>query len=125
MTDPRHDIGLRAEDAVARWLESACGWQVRARRWRSAFGELDLVCLDRAGILVGVEVRARRGRRTGTAEESVDTAHVRRLRRALAAYAASRGEPHRGLRIDVVAVAPSPGDATRWLARRLPGVDAW
>ena len=125
MTDPRHDIGLRAEDAVARWLETAYGWRVMARRWRTVHGELDIVCLDGAGILVGVEVRARRSPRAGTAEESVDAARVRRLRRTLAAYASADGAPYRGLRIDLVAVAPSPGHPARWLARRLPGVDAW
>lgn len=125
MTDPRHDIGLRAEDAVARWLETACGWRVTARRWRIGTGELDLVCLDPAGTLVGVEVRARRTQHAGTPEESIDPTRLRRLRHTLAAYAAACGEPHRALRVDLVAVAPSPGDPTRWLVRRLPGIDAW
>jgi len=34
MTDPRHDLGLRAEGAAADWLRGR-GWQILARRWRT------------------------------------------------------------------------------------------
>ena len=121
MSDPRHTLGLRAENAVATALEHA-GWRILAHRWRSAGGELDLVCLDPAGVLVGVEVRARSSPRAGTAVESVDHHRVARLRATLAEYALRSGEARRGLRVDVVSVDRG---ASGWRAVRLAGIDRW
>lgn len=126
MPDPRHALGHLAEATVARWL-TGFGWRLLARRWRGVSGgELDLVCLTPNGMLVGIEVRARRSDRSGSAAESVDRRKVGRLRAALSAYAIAEPVPHRGLRIDLVTVSPGGGQAAgRWLLQRLPGVDAW
>jgi putative endonuclease len=122
MADPRHDLGLRAEAAVAAWLEGD-GWTVIARRWRVPEGELDLVCLDRGGALVGVEVRARRTRRSGSPLESVDRRRIGRLRAALARYAATTTTRHAGIRLDLVSVTPLAED--RWHLVRHAALDAW
>ncbi|MGH2358687.1 MAG: YraN family protein [Candidatus Limnocylindria bacterium] len=125
MSDPRHDLGRRAEAAAASWLVAG-GWDVLATRWRCPFGELDLVCLDPHGTLVGVEVRARRSGRAGAAEESVDACRIARLRRSLAAYAAQVGPRRTGRRLDLVTLSPVPGDPDRrWRARRIPGIGVW
>ncbi|MEO8245635.1 MAG: YraN family protein [Chloroflexota bacterium] len=125
MGDPRHELGGRGEDAVARWLTSA-GWRVLARRWRVPEGELDIVALDDAGTLVAVEVRARRSARAGTAAESVDRRHVLRLRAALRRYAAEASPVHAGLRVDLVTLAPAnEGAGPRWRATRLEAIDGW
>jgi putative endonuclease len=121
MGDPRHDLGLAAEAAVAGWLTSA-GWQIVERRARSPTGgEVDLVAIDPHRTLVAIEVRARRTGRTGEAAVTVDARRVARLGRTLATIAASGGHPHRGLRVDLVTVEPSqePG---RWRLARVPGV---
>lgn len=122
MADPRHTLGHRAEVAVASWLE-ACGWDILGRRLRApGGGEVDLVALDPAGVLVAVEVRARRSRRAGEAATSVDRQRSRRLAATLASFA--RAAPaHAGLRVDLVTAEPSevPG---RWLLRRIPDVGA-
>jgi putative endonuclease len=121
MGDPRHALGIAAEDAVAAWL-TATGWRVLRRRVRSAGGgEVDLVALDPARMLVAIEVRARRTARTGPPAMTVDWRRVGRLGRTLAAIGASCGEPHRGLRIDLVSVEPT-GDPGRWRLTRLPGI---
>jgi putative endonuclease len=122
MSDPRHELGRRAEAAVASWLAGK-GWRVLDRRWRGSRGELDLVCLDPGGVLVGVEVKLRTTGRAGSAAESVDRRRLARLRSALAAYAVGGTVPHVDARLDVVTVAPGEGD--RWRLRRLPGIDAW
>lgn len=122
MPDPRQDLGLRAEAAVAAWLEGD-GWTVLARRWRVPEGELDLVCLDRGGALVGVEVRARRTPRSGSPLESIDRRRVRRLRGALAHYAAGMRGHHDGMRLDLVSVTPAAEG--RWRLVRHPALDAW
>jgi putative endonuclease len=124
VVDPRHDLGRRGEEAVASWL-AAAGWIVLERRWRGGRGELDLVCLDPSGVLVGIEVKLRRTARAGSGEESVGAERLRRLRSALARYAADAPAnlPHRGLRLDLVTLSPVGAD--RWRLRRLPAIDAW
>lgn len=51
-------IGLQAEQFAADYLE-ACGWQILSRRYRSRWGELDLVARQ-GNTLSFVEVKARR-----------------------------------------------------------------
>ena len=122
MTDPRHRFGSLAEDAVAAWLEEA-GWILLARRYRTAGGgEVDLVMLDPRRVLVGVEVRARHSRRTGSPEETVDARRGRRIARTLAAFAGRAGVSHVGLRVDLVAVEPAGPGAGQYRLRRLPDI---
>lgn len=123
MADPRHLLGLRAEEAVAVWLTGQ-GWQVLARRWRCAKGELDLVCRDGAGTLVGVEVKSRRTARAGTPADGVDRRRVARLRLALVAFQAQRSEPAHAMRIDLVTAIPLTGESG-WRVVRIPTIDAW
>lgn len=124
MGDPRHDLGLAAEDAVAGWL-TAGGWTIRSRRERRPEGgEVDLVAVDPGGALVAIEVRARRSTRAGSAAHSVDVARVGRIGRTLAAHARASGRGWPELRVDLVTVEPMPGRA-RWRLRRVPGIDGW
>lgn len=122
MSDPRHLLGHRAEEATADWLRGI-GWTILARRWRRPEGELDLVCRDPDFVLVAVEVKLRRTPRTGDPVESVDRRRIRRLRHALASYAATeRVATPAGLRIDLVAVTPIED---RWRLARHASIDAW
>jgi Holliday junction resolvase-like predicted endonuclease len=123
MGDPRHDLGIAAERAVGVWLE-AFGWRLLGRRVRAAGGgEVDIVALDPDGVLVGVEVRARRSVRTGIGSESIGADRVRRTGRTLATFGAASGIPHRGLRVDLVSVMPEPGPtAGNWRLRRFPDI---
>lgn len=121
MANPRHALGSAAETAVGAWLE-ACGWRIIGRRVRSATGgEVDLVAVDPDGVMVAVEVRARRTRRAGRAGMSVDGRRVARLRRTLVARAAASGATHVALRVDLVAVEPE-GTNGAWRLERLPGI---
>jgi putative endonuclease len=76
--------GLAAERLVADRL-SAAGWTVLGRNVRVGRLELDLVAIDPGPPrrLVAVEVRARRRRDFGLAEETVDGRKRGRLRVAL------------------------------------------
>jgi putative endonuclease len=122
MGDPRHALGLAAEGLVGDWLTGR-GWRIVGRRLRSAAGgEVDLVARDPTGVLVAIEVRARRSARAGAAATSVDARRLGRLRRTLAAVAAGDQERHAGLRVDLVTVEPVPGQPRRWRLRRLPGI---
>ena len=122
MADPRHRLGVDAERAVAAWLATG-GWLIRGRRVRSVDGgEVDIIATDPSGVLVAVEVRARRTARTGAAALTVDRRRIARLGRTLAAVAAAGAVTSTGLRVDVVTVEPEAGASGRWRLRRLAGV---
>lgn len=103
--DPRRRLGAAAEALAAERL-AAQGWTILARNWRCRAGELDLVARDGA-TLVFVEVRARRGARFGSPEESVDGRKRAKLAQLAAAYVQSDGWTG-AWRIDVVAVVVAP-----------------
>jgi putative endonuclease len=105
----RQRLGARGEDRAADWYRAA-GYDVVARNWRCAEGELDLVVL-RPGELVFCEVKTRSSDRFGVPAEAVTFAKQRRLRvlaaRFLAEHADGRGPGppgRRGIRFDVAAV---------------------
>ncbi len=123
MPDPRHLLGQRGEELTADWLTTR-GWTVLARRWRCSAGELDLVALDPAGVLVAVEVKLRRGARAGDPLESVDPKRLFRLRAALRRFRATLERPTgAGLRVDLVAIRPAPDG--RWRMAHHEAIDAW
>jgi putative endonuclease len=100
--DPRRLVGAAGEAAAVAHLEAA-GVRVVARDWRCRLGQLDLVCEDR-GVLVAVEVKARRGSAFGLPQEAVDRRKRAKLRALLEAYRLASGRAAQSCRIDVVAV---------------------
>ena len=125
MGDARHELGIAAEQATARWLEAA-GWRVLARRERSrSGGEVDLIALDPGDVLVAIEVRARRTGRAGNGSETIDARRLGRIGRTLAAFGQTTRQPHRGLRIDLVTASPTAEAVAHWRLRRVPNVGAW
>jgi putative endonuclease len=121
MPNPRHQLGQRGELRAAAWL-SARAWTVLERGWRGEGGELDLVCREPGGVLVGVEVKVRSTGRAGSAAESLDRRRVGRLRRTLAGYAAEHGVPGSGLRIDLVTLTR---EGQAWRLVHHAAVDQW
>jgi putative endonuclease len=97
-------FGRRGEALAAEWY-LAQGYDVLARNWRCALGELDLV-LSRGSVVVICEVKARTSDRFGTPAEAVTSAKQARLRR-LAATWVVEAAPRRpvALRFDVAAVS--------------------
>jgi putative endonuclease len=103
MPDQRTKLGDFGEQAAAAHLIKH-GYQVLARKWRCAAGEIDLLMRD-GPTLVFVEVRTRRGDRLGSAEESVGRAKQVKLIALAYAYLESIGAPDDlPWRIDVVAL---------------------
>ena len=106
----KDQLGLDGEAAASVHLERA-GMRIVERRWRCAYGELDIVARD-AGEIVFVEVKTRRDRDFGFPAEAVVRAKRNRLRRlALKWLAVHPGHPET-IRFDVVSVLrPRSGPA--------------
>lgn len=107
-TGPSDRTGVdRSNVARGRWGENLAathyrrlGYTLLDRNWRSGTGELDLV-LERDGVVVFSEVKARRSDRYGPAAAAVGPTKQRRIR-LLALEWLERHQPRRdGIRFDV------------------------
>jgi putative endonuclease len=96
-------LGLSAESRAAAYLV-AKGYRIAARRFRTPFGEVDIVA-RRRGVLVFVEVKARR-----TLDAAAEALQVRQQRRIADAAAFWLSlNPHdvgSDIRFDAMLVAP-------------------
>jgi putative endonuclease len=96
-------FGLSAQSRAAALLV-AKGYRILARRWRTPFGEVDIVARRRQ-VLVFVEVKAR-----GHLDDAAEAVTDRQQRRIIAAAEAWLARhPHiapREIRFDAVLVAP-------------------
>ncbi len=102
MTDARRTLGRAAEDAAARFLESA-GLAVTERNLRFREGEIDLVCRD-DGVVVFVEVKCRRATWGDAPAAAVSWYKQRRLTRLAQHYLKLRRLDGVPCRFDVVSV---------------------
>jgi putative endonuclease len=98
----RQNLGKRAEDLASRELVSR-GYQILQRRFRTQYGEIDIVARD-GGTLVFVEVRARAGEDYGSAEDSITARKIWRMTRMAQAYLMVHRLGDVDCRFDVVAV---------------------
>jgi putative endonuclease len=100
--DSRIASGKRGEDLACAELTRR-GYAVLARRYRTRFGEIDIVC-DDDGTIVFVEVKARRSARQGRAAEAITAWKQRRIAAMALDYLAWTGRLNRRVRFDVVAI---------------------
>jgi putative endonuclease len=75
--ESRQSFGKQGEDLAVKELQRR-GYAILARRYRTRFGEIDIVAQDEATV-VFVEVKARRSSRCGTAAEAVSRHKQRRI----------------------------------------------
>lgn len=101
MSEARQRTGRLGERLAAQRLEAE-GWRILDRNWRGKGGEIDLVARE-GDSLVLVEVRARRSRRFGSAEESIGAAKQRRMAALAEQYVLDSGWPG-PWRVDVIAL---------------------
>jgi putative endonuclease len=102
----RQALGDHGEALAARWYAER-DYEVVARKWRIAAGEIDLV-LRRGRELVFCEVKTRGSDRFGTPAEAVTPAKQRRIRRLAAAYLSALDSSPRSsyvVRFDVACVS--------------------
>jgi putative endonuclease len=108
----RAELGRYGEALAAEHL-LAEGYELLARNWRCARGELDLVALAPDGTVCFVEVKTRSGNAFGTPAEAVTLRKARRIHGLAMAWLGEHRPPgHRGgLRFDVVSVVRRRGFA--------------
>jgi putative endonuclease len=115
----RQSLGKIGEELACRELERL-GYAVLARRHRTRFGEIDIIC-ERAGLVAFVEVKARRTARFGAAAEAIPVRKRRRIGAMALDYLAWTGRLDHSCRFLVVAIdcAGSPRQTVRVIE------DAW
>jgi putative endonuclease len=110
--DPSESISDvdRSNLARGRWGENLAaahyrrlGYSVLDRNWRSGTGELDLI-VERNGVVVFSEVKARRTDRYGPAAAAVGPAKQRRIRLLALEWIEEHNPRRNGIRFDVVAI---------------------
>lgn len=106
MSGLRQRFGRWGEQAAAQHLQ-AQGYTILAHNLRTEYGEIDLLA-SKDGLLIFVEVKARRSQRFGHPEEAVTPAKQAHLIAAAQAYMQSQ-PAHTDWRIDVVSIYQSPG----------------
>jgi putative endonuclease len=99
--------GRAGEEMAAAWYRQR-GYDLVGRNWRTARGEIDLLCArpDRS-LLVVCEVKARRTDRLGAPAEAVTRTKQVRLRRMAAEYLLGSPQRYEEVRFDVVSILGS------------------
>ncbi len=103
--DPRQSLGKLGEDIACAELTRR-GYAILARRYRTRFGEIDIVARD-GGTTVFVEVKTRDGDRFGDGAEAVTGWKQRRVAAMAVDYLARHRLHDTPCRFDVVAIDTS------------------
>ena len=105
MTVQRQQLGLFGEDIARAELERL-GYQILDRRYRSRFGEIDLIAQDEATV-VFVEVKTKTDSKFGDPAEMVTLQKQRRLVSMAEEYVSGHALHSTPCRFDVVSVDAS------------------
>jgi putative endonuclease len=100
--DPRQDLGKLGEDLACEEL-SRRGYAILARRYRTKYGEIDIVARDGPTVVI-VEVKTRDGRAFGDGADAVTPLKQRRMLRMGTDYLLRRRLGDCPCRFDVVDV---------------------
>lgn len=109
MSHARQALGLEGETRACRALE-ARGYRVLARRYRTRFGEIDVVARHE-GAIVFIEVKTRRDGRFGDPAAAVTAQKQQRVAAMATDYLARHRLGRVPVRFDVVSVACRVGHA--------------
>ncbi len=102
VTPDRQFTGQRGEEIACQELQRR-GHTILARRYRTRFGEIDIVSETR-GTIVFTEVKARRTNRLGSAAEQIPVWKQRRIAAMALDYLAYSRRLNDPCRFDVVAI---------------------
>ena len=107
MTHARQSLGRYGEDLACRELQRR-GYSILARRFRTRFGEIDIIARE-GPTLVFVEVKTRRSAAFGGPVAAVNAAKQRRLVNMARSYLLGLGGGAPPCRFDVVGVTAGAG----------------
>ncbi|WP_116948242.1 YraN family protein [Jiangella endophytica] len=99
-------IGIYGEQVAVEHLQQA-GFVVLERNWRCDIGEIDIVALDGATVVV-CEVKTRSGLGFGSGLDAVTPQKLARLYRLALRWRDGSGRAGAELRVDVIAVHRRP-----------------
>ncbi len=105
MTRQRQQLGKQGE-ALAAWYLKGCGYRILEQNYRNRLGEIDIIAKER-GVLVFVEVKARRDGRYGPPKAAVTPKKQEALSKAALAYLKETGQMQNRARFDVVSIRMS------------------
>lgn len=100
--DQRSVLGRSGEDAAVSLYENL-GFEIVARNYRCASGEIDVIATD-GDVLVFCEVKTRRTAYWGEPSEAVGFKKQQRLRRLAAGWLSEKGGCRLPVRFDVVSI---------------------
>ena len=100
--DARQKLGKLGEDLACAELARR-GYSILARRYRTRFGEIDIIARDN-DVTVFIEVKTRRGDEFGGGAEAVTAWKQRRITQMAVDYLARQRLHDRPCRFDVVVV---------------------
>lgn len=106
-TTYKQNIGRWGEEVAVRFLEGK-GLKLVERNVRTAYGEIDLIMLDRAD-LVFIEVKARTTAAYGLPEDAITARKREHLIHSAEAYLQLHADLPDAWRIDVIAIRGKPG----------------
>jgi putative endonuclease len=98
----KDELGKRGEALAARYLEDQ-GLRVIDRNWRCPLGEIDLVAVDGATLVV-VEVKTRSSEAFGHPLEAITPGKLERLYLLASRWARAHDLRFSGFRVDAVAI---------------------
>ena len=98
----KDELGRRGEALAARYLEDA-GMRVIDRNWRCPLGEIDLVAVEGATLVV-VEVKTRSSEAFGHPLEAITPGKLERLYLLASRWARAHDLRVSGFRVDAVAI---------------------
>ena len=110
MTFRRQSLGILGEDVACTELRRR-GYEILERRYRTRFGEIDVVARE-GGCTVFVEVKTREGDEFGGGAEAVTEWKQRRVAHMAVDYIARNDLHDRPCRFDVVVVTMTNGAAS-------------
>lgn len=106
-SDNRCHTGARGESLAVKALKKK-GYKILEKNYRCKLGEIDIIAKDR-GVLVFVEVKARRTDRFGDPKLAVTPQKQRKISMVALEYLKKTGQIEKRARFDVVAIRLLPG----------------
>lgn len=103
MKQSNKTLGATGEELAAQFLINR-GDEILARNWRIREGELDLISLDRSGLIHMIEVKTRTSVAFGHPLEAIDNAKAHRIQRLALAWLATNGALGCDYQIDAIAI---------------------